>query len=47
MVSYQPIDTADWLDDLLYLPKVLAIVALLIVFILGPGPLTITGLLCR
>jgi uncharacterized membrane protein YphA (DoxX/SURF4 family) len=41
IASYQPIDKADWLDDLLYLPEMLAIVALLIVVALGPGPFTL------
>jgi putative oxidoreductase len=39
--SYRPIDNADWLDDLLYLPEMLAIVALLIVVTFGPGPFTL------
>lgn len=34
--GYQPIDKADWLDDLLYLPEVLYIVGLLVV-ISHPG----------
>ena len=45
IASYRPIDKADWLDDLLYLPEMLAIVALLIVVALGPGPFTVPGLL--
>jgi uncharacterized membrane protein YphA (DoxX/SURF4 family) len=45
IASYRPIDRADWLDDLLYLPEVLAIVALLIVVTLGPGRFTLPSLL--
>ena len=41
IASYQPIDKADWVDDLLYLPEMLAIVALLVVITLGPGPFTV------
>jgi uncharacterized membrane protein YphA (DoxX/SURF4 family) len=43
--SYRPIDKADWLDDLLYLPEMLAIITLLIVVTLGPGPFTVPSLL--
>jgi uncharacterized membrane protein YphA (DoxX/SURF4 family) len=42
--AYAPIDRADWLDDVLYLPEMLYIVGLLIVLALGPGPLTVVGL---
>jgi putative oxidoreductase len=45
IASYQPIDTADWLDDLLYQPEMLAMVALLIVITLGPGPFTLPNFL--
>ena len=34
--DYEPIDKADWLDDLLYLPEVLYI-AMLLVVIVAPG----------
>jgi putative oxidoreductase len=44
IASYRPIDRADWLDDLLYLPEVLATVALLIVVTLGPGIFTLPSL---
>ena len=43
--AYRPIDKADWLDDLLYLPEMLAIAALLVVVGLGPGVLTVPELL--
>lgn len=39
--SYQPIDKADYCDDVLYLPEVLYIFALLIVATLGSGPFTL------
>jgi uncharacterized membrane protein YphA (DoxX/SURF4 family) len=45
IASYRPIDRADWVDDLLYLPEMLAIVALLIVVTFGPGPFTTIDLL--
>jgi putative oxidoreductase len=45
IAAYHPIDKADWLDDLLYLPEMLAIVALLIVVTLGPGPFTLPAFL--
>ena len=45
VASYRPIDRADWLDDLLYLPEMLAVVALLLVVTLGPGLYTVPELL--
>jgi uncharacterized membrane protein YphA (DoxX/SURF4 family) len=36
IAEYEPIDKADWLDDLLYLPEVLYIIALMVV-IVNPG----------
>jgi putative oxidoreductase len=35
--EWKPIDWADWLDDLLYLPETLYCVLLLMVVIAGPG----------
>lgn len=35
--TMQPIDAADYLDDLLYLPEVLYLIGLLIVIVAGPG----------
>lgn len=35
--AFQPIDKADYLDDLLYLPEVLYVLGLLIVIGAGPG----------
>jgi len=40
ITSYQPIDKADWCDDLLYLPEFLYIIGLVIVLCAGPGPFT-------
>ena len=45
IASYRPVDRADWLDDLLYLPEVLATAALLVVVGLGPGALTLPDFL--
>jgi putative oxidoreductase len=45
--SYNPIDKADWLDDLLYLPEVLYLIGLSIIIDLGPGPFTVPALLWR
>jgi putative oxidoreductase len=40
--SYQPIDKADWLDDVLYLPEVLYCFMALVIVLAGPGPLALT-----
>ena len=34
----QPIDRADWLGDLLYIPEVLYCIGLTVVMLGGPGP---------
>jgi putative oxidoreductase len=39
LISYLPIDRADYVDDVLYLPEVLYLVMLLVVVLAGPGPL--------
>ncbi len=39
LISYLPIDKADYVDDVLYLPEVLYLVMLLTVVLAGPGPL--------
>lgn len=39
VISYLPIDRADYLDDVLYLPEVLYLVMLAAVVLAGPGPL--------
>lgn len=45
IASYQPIDRADYCDDVLYLPEVLYIIGLLVVLALGPGPFALGNLL--
>jgi uncharacterized membrane protein YphA (DoxX/SURF4 family) len=36
--EWQPIDRADWLGDLLYLPESLYCIGLTVVMLAGPGP---------
>ncbi len=36
--ALQPIDRADWLGDLLYLPETLYCIGLTVVMLAGPGP---------
>jgi uncharacterized membrane protein YphA (DoxX/SURF4 family) len=36
--SWQPIDRADWLGDLLYVPEALYCIGLAVVMLAGPGP---------
>ena len=36
--AWQPIDRADWLSDLLYLPEALYCIGLTVVMLAGPGP---------
>jgi uncharacterized membrane protein YphA (DoxX/SURF4 family) len=36
--AWQPIDRADWLGDLLYLPESLYCIGLTVVMLAGPGP---------
>jgi putative oxidoreductase len=43
--SLNPIDKADWLDDLLYQPEVVYILGLLVVLAFGSGPYTVPELL--
>jgi uncharacterized membrane protein YphA (DoxX/SURF4 family) len=38
---WQPIDRADWLGDLLYLPETLYCIGLSVVMLAGPGPWSI------
>lgn len=42
--GYQPIDKADWLDDLLYLPEVLYGIMLLTVILAGPTAYSLDAL---
>jgi putative oxidoreductase len=43
--AYKPIDKADWLDDILYLPEVMYALILLHVILAGPGRWSIDNLL--
>ena len=36
--TWQPIDRADWLGDLLYVPEALYCIGLTVVMLAGPGP---------
>jgi uncharacterized membrane protein YphA (DoxX/SURF4 family) len=36
--AWQPIDRADWLGDLLYVPETLYCIGLTVVMLAGPGP---------
>jgi uncharacterized membrane protein YphA (DoxX/SURF4 family) len=36
--AWQPVDRADWLGDLLYLPESLYCIGLTVVMLAGPGP---------
>ena len=36
--AWQPIDRADWLGDLLYVPEALYCIGLTVVILAGPGP---------
>jgi len=38
IAAWQPIDRADWLGDLLYLPETLYCIGLTVVMLAGPGP---------
>lgn len=46
IAAFRPIDKADWLDDLLYLPETLLTLGLIVVLALGPGPFTLPGAVC-
>lgn len=41
ITAYKPIDKADWIDDLLYLPEVLYLIMLLPIVAAGAGPFSI------
>ena len=45
IAAWKPLDRADWLDDLLYLPEVPYMLALLVVVLAGPGALAVDSLL--
>jgi uncharacterized membrane protein YphA (DoxX/SURF4 family) len=39
--AWQPVDRADWLGDLLYVPETLYCIGLTVVILAGPGPWSI------
>ena len=45
VISSMPIDRADYVDDVLYLPEVLYLVMLVVVVLAGPGPLRLDSVL--
>jgi putative oxidoreductase len=45
IANWQPIDKADFLDDVLYLPEVLYALLLLSVILAGPGPYSLDALI--
>jgi putative oxidoreductase len=45
--AWQPIDRADWLGDLLYIPETLYCIGLLIVILGGPGPWSLDAAIAR
>jgi uncharacterized membrane protein YphA (DoxX/SURF4 family) len=45
--NWRPIDKADFLDDILYLPEVLYALLLLFVILAGPGPYSVDGLIAK
>jgi putative oxidoreductase len=45
IADWRPIDRADWLDDILYLPEVLYALVLLSVILAGPGPYSLDALI--
>lgn len=43
--AWQPIDRADWLGDLLYLPETLYCIGLTVVMLAGPGPWSLDAII--
>ena len=43
--AWQPINQADWLDDLLYLPESLYCVGLTVLMLAGPGPWSLDAII--
>jgi uncharacterized membrane protein YphA (DoxX/SURF4 family) len=43
--AWQPIDRADWLGDLLYVPEALYCVGLTVVMLAGPGPWSLDAII--
>lgn len=45
--AWSPIDKADYIDDVLYLPEVLYAIILLSILFTGPGPFSLDALILR
>ena len=45
ITAWQPINRADWLADVLYLPEVLYCIGLIVVMLGGPGPWSLDALI--
>jgi uncharacterized membrane protein YphA (DoxX/SURF4 family) len=45
VTTWQPIDRADWIGDLLYLPEALYCIGLAVVMLAGPGPWSLDALI--
>jgi uncharacterized membrane protein YphA (DoxX/SURF4 family) len=43
--SWQPLDRADWLGDLLYVPEALYCIGLSVVMLAGPGPWSLDAII--
>src|ERR1700691_1285729 len=43
--AWQPIDRADWLGDLLYVPEALYCIGLTVVMLAGPGPWSLDAMI--
>ena len=43
--AWQPIDRADWLGDLLYVPEALYCIGLTVVMLAGPGPWSLDAII--
>jgi uncharacterized membrane protein YphA (DoxX/SURF4 family) len=45
--AWQPVDRADWLGDLLYVPETLYCIGLTVVVLAGPGPWSLDAEIAR
>jgi uncharacterized membrane protein YphA (DoxX/SURF4 family) len=43
--AWQPLDRADWLGDMLYIPEALYCIGLTVVMLAGPGPWTLDAVI--
>lgn len=43
--AWQPLDRADWLGDLLYVPEALYSIGLTVVMLAGPGPWSLDAII--